>query len=705
MPNHGVFVENRLKAFLQRHDADIRVVAPVPWFPFQNKTFGRYGAWARAPLREHRSGLEIRHPRFFVPPKMGMRFAPAALSRCLRNSARALKEEGWDFDLIDAHYFYPDGAAAAMVAEEFGKPFVVTARGADVNVLPAFAGPRRALLQAASKADAVIAVAGALKKKLIALGVYENKITVLRNGVDLETFRPSDRAAIRKRMGLSGRVLASVGRLTPHKGHDLAIEALQDLPGTTLLIAGEGEARQKLEKRAAQCGVEKRVRFLGAVPHAALKDVYSAADILILASSREGWPNVLLEAMACGTPCIAADVDGVCEVIRRPQAGRLLKAQTAKAVAGAAETVFDNPPCRAATRAYAEGHGWEETADAMAILFASVKQKAETKAQVRHNALPVAATPRRPRLIVTVDTEESFDWRGFDRNQYNVTDTQGLAAFQNACVAESAKPLYFLTYPVMKDEGNASYFRKLVDHQEADFGLHLHSWTTPPYAGENAYSSFQSNLPLETLDAKLRALAGAFTDVFGRPACAHRAGRYGVAPHVYPALASVGVRYDFSPSPGFDFSALGGPDFSTASNRPYMAAGDDWCIAVTPVSGAAALQRTRFFFSQERKQSRTLLLKRRIPMRLSPEGASLDDMKALTRRLLADKTPMLTLTLHSTSLSPGGSPYAANSEDAARIIITTQHYLQWFRETLDGEIVSLAGLGELYESGLSEMGS
>ena len=103
-PSHGVFVENRLRAFADRHcGADIRVIAPVPWVPSAAGWIGKYGEYARAPRAESRRGFEVRHPRYFIPPKIGMTYAAQALERCFYREARRLLREGWDFDLVDAH--------------------------------------------------------------------------------------------------------------------------------------------------------------------------------------------------------------------------------------------------------------------------------------------------------------------------------------------------------------------------------------------------------------------------------------------------------------------------------------------------------------------------------------------------------------------------------------------------------------------------
>jgi glycosyltransferase involved in cell wall biosynthesis len=165
-------------------------------------------------------------------------------------------------------------------------------------------------------------------------------------------------------------VLISVGHLIARKGHDLIVAAMPSLPGFTLLIAGEGEERPKLERMIAELGLGDRVRLLGSRPHAELPELYGAADALILASSREGWANVLLEAMACGTPAIASDIWGNPEVVAKPEAGILMTERTAKGVADAVHSLFGpRMPSREATRAYASAFSWDATTEGQIELF------------------------------------------------------------------------------------------------------------------------------------------------------------------------------------------------------------------------------------------------------------------------------------------------------------------------------------------------
>ncbi|MGF6272014.1 teichuronic acid biosynthesis glycosyltransferase TuaC [Massilia sp. UYP11] len=373
-PNHGIFVETRLRYLIASGQVESRVVAPVPWFPLKGARFGHYGTLAKVPRRETRNGLQVTHPRYLVVPKLGMNYTPYTLARAARKDIGRILDEGYDFDAIDAHYFYPDGVAAVMLGKYFNKPVVVTARGTDINLIPQFDQPRRLILQAAREADGIITVCNALKDEMVQLGVAPDNITPLRNGVDLERFQPMDRATARATVGLvPGRfTLLSVGLLDPRKAHDLIIRALPRLPDVDLLIAGIGPERKNLEQLARELGVQDRVTLLGAVPQTELKNYYNAADALVLASSREGWANVLLEAMACGTPVVASNVWGTPEVVAAPEAGVLMPERTPEGLVRALGQLRAAYPEHAATRRYAENFGWQPTTQGQIDLFQSI---------------------------------------------------------------------------------------------------------------------------------------------------------------------------------------------------------------------------------------------------------------------------------------------------------------------------------------------
>jgi teichuronic acid biosynthesis glycosyltransferase TuaC len=384
-PRHGIFVEQRLRHLLASGAVESRVVAPVPWFPSGRRCFGRYGVYARAPRREVRHGIEIIHPRYPVIPKMSMSAAPFLLAAAARGAVRELVAGGFELDLIDAHYLYPDGVAALLLGRWLGKPVVLSALGDDVITLPLYPLPRRLILWAVAGSAGVLPVCQALADVLLRLGAPAEKVRVVRFGVDRELFRPVDREAVRRRLGLAGRVLLVVGHVEPRKGQHLAIGALPALPGTTLLVAGDGVYEAHLRRLAAELGVLDRVRFLGHVEQEELKDLYGAADALVLASSREGIANVLLESMACGTPVVATPVWGTPEAVSVPAAGVLMAERTVPALVAAVEALFAAPPDREATRRHALTFSWESTCSEIL--------------EVMHRALARPATAvSRPRL-------------------------------------------------------------------------------------------------------------------------------------------------------------------------------------------------------------------------------------------------------------------------------------------------------------------
>lgn len=370
-PHHGIFTETSLRQQLASKLMESVVVAPVPWFPFKAPRFGRYARYAHVPKEETRHGIRVIHPRYLNVPRVGMHFAPFALASTARPVLQELIAGGYDFDVIDAHYFYPDGVAAAMLGRHFNKPVVISALGSDINLLPCYAWPRFLIRWAGRRASAMISVCEALKQRMTSLGLGAGRIQALRNGVDLTLFYPVPREAARAALAIEGYTLLSVGHLVRHKGHERAIGALVELPGVKLIVAGTGPERERLGQLARRLRVEDRVRFAGVVSQDELRTYYSAADALVLASDREGWANVLLESMACGTPALASHVGGTPEVVACHAAGRLLPSISATGVAQAVRALRDDPTSRAATRAYAEQFSWNETTKARLTLLAN----------------------------------------------------------------------------------------------------------------------------------------------------------------------------------------------------------------------------------------------------------------------------------------------------------------------------------------------
>ena len=371
-PQHGIFVETRLRKLVESGEVQARIVAPCPWFPFTSPRFGGYAVVARIPPKEVRHGLHIDHPRYPLLPKIGMSTAPLALFTAVLPLLRRQMGAGGDFDLIDAHYFYPDGVAAVLLGRALRRPVVVTARGSDLNLIADHAVPRRWIRGAAARAAGLVTVSSGLRDRLVVLGTAPERIRVLRNGVDLVLFRSGDREAARRRLGFTRPTLLAVGNLVALKRHPLMVEALALLPDADLVIVGEGPERAPVEALARARGLAHRVRLLGQMPQQKLPEIYGAADLLLLVSTHEGWPNVLLESMACGTPVVVSDIQGITDIVAAPAAGRVVLRITPENLVGAISDLLAAPPERAATRAYAEQFDWQSTTDGQIALFHQV---------------------------------------------------------------------------------------------------------------------------------------------------------------------------------------------------------------------------------------------------------------------------------------------------------------------------------------------
>lgn len=371
-PTHGLFVEQRLRQLVAGGAVSAEVLAPVPWFPFKSSVFGQYAQYARVPRAETRGGIRILHPAYPSIPKVGMMLAPYLMARSMHGVLRKLIAQGRDFDLIDAHYFFPDGVAAVALGQWLSKPVVITARGSDINVIAQIRGPGEMIRKAAAAAAGVVAVSDALRGELIRIGVAGERICVLRNGVDLQRFRPLDRRQARATLKLTGTTLLAVGHLKPGKGHRLLIQALAQLPQVTLLVVGDGPLRGSLERLADSLGVAERLHFVGAVAHDELCPYYNAADMLVLPSAREGLPNVVLESLACGTPVVATAVGGIPEVLTTPAAGLMTRERSCAALVECIQRLLRDMPAVEATRAHAEQFSWQATTDGQLKLFKQI---------------------------------------------------------------------------------------------------------------------------------------------------------------------------------------------------------------------------------------------------------------------------------------------------------------------------------------------
>jgi glycosyltransferase involved in cell wall biosynthesis len=361
---HGIFIENRVKELVKRYpDAKVKVVAPVPYFPSWLPIKG-YEEYSQVLEQETRSSLEIYHPKYWVIPKIGMNITPYFLYQSSLKAIKDVQKNGFVIDVIDSHYFYPDGVVASWIGKTLDLPVMVTARGSDINLIPENRIARKRIIKALTNLEASAAVSQALADKMAKLAPLAKTPIVLRNGVDLDFFTPdASRPSLPCKIDDDEHLLLSVGNLVELKGHHLVIEGLTLVPKTKLIIIGEGEMRAELEQLVIKLNLQERVFFTGNIQQNELPGYYASADVLVLASSREGMPNVLLESLACGTPVVATNVGGSAEVVSSPVAGEIITERNSVSIAQGIASVLNQNIATKAVRELAKSFSWQQVID------------------------------------------------------------------------------------------------------------------------------------------------------------------------------------------------------------------------------------------------------------------------------------------------------------------------------------------------------
>jgi teichuronic acid biosynthesis glycosyltransferase TuaC len=359
-PVHGLFVAERT-----RHAAElveISVISPVAWF--QGK--------ARA-TDEFRGShvLSVEHPRFYYIPGLFKFLDGLWLFLSALPAGKRLKER-FDFDLIDAHFGFPDGVAAILLGYWFKRPVTVTLRGSELE-MARYRLRRLVLSWALRRADRVIAVSSELADLALELGVRAERIRVIGNGVDLTRFRPLERLAARTAVGVpeSARLIVSVGHLARVKGFDLILRTLPELlgeyPDLRFVIVGgaaasSGAYPDELATQIDRLGLPECVAITGVVAPDRVALWLSAADVFVLASEREGSPNALREALACGCPVVASNTGDIQQMVPE-HAGLIVQDRNSlsewqRALSAALRRRWD----RHAIRSVAEQHSWSDVA-------------------------------------------------------------------------------------------------------------------------------------------------------------------------------------------------------------------------------------------------------------------------------------------------------------------------------------------------------
>lgn len=371
-PRFGTFVARSLEALAKRGDWRVSVVNPIGIPPL---ALGRYRALSQLDEIGEEGGIAVHRPRFTLIPAVGARRNASAIAKAALPVIERIHAQT-PIDVIDAQFFFPDGPAAAWIAQRLGLPLSLKARGSDITYWGGLDFAREQMLEAARRATGILSVSQALAEEMVGMGMPREKITLHYTGLDRDRFRPFDHTRLRAQ--ISGEIgfalpdnaplLVSVGALITRKGHDIAIGALPMIEGARLVVVGKGEDEAHLRDLARDLGLADRVHFAGSLDHDLLPLILSAADVMVLPTSNEGLANAWVEALACGTPVVTCDVGGARELIACDTAGRLVE-RNPEAVAEGVNSILNNPPMRQAVAALVERFSWDNNAAELAAHY------------------------------------------------------------------------------------------------------------------------------------------------------------------------------------------------------------------------------------------------------------------------------------------------------------------------------------------------
>nr|WP_199340663.1 D-inositol-3-phosphate glycosyltransferase [Mycobacteroides chelonae] len=319
--------------------------------------------------------------------------------------AEAVHEPGY-YNLVHSHYWL-SGQAGWLARDRWGVPLVHTAHtlaAVKNRMLAEGDRPEPALRavgeqQVVDEADRLIVNTKDEAEQLVSIHAADpGRIDIVHPGVDLDVFTPGDKSAARAELGLRAneQIVAFVGRIQPLKAPDLLVRAAQQLPGVRVLIVGgpSGSGLDEptaLQDLAVDLGIADRVTFLPPQSRERLAQVYRAADIVAVPSYSESFGLVAIEAQACGTPVVAADVGGLPVAVADQRTGLLVPTHCTQDWADAIGNLLarNGSELSQAAAAHAAGFSWSSTAEALLASY--------SRAMADYRAPQRPATPRAPR--------------------------------------------------------------------------------------------------------------------------------------------------------------------------------------------------------------------------------------------------------------------------------------------------------------------
>jgi glycosyltransferase involved in cell wall biosynthesis len=557
--------------------------------------------------------------------------------------------------------------------------------------------------------------------------VAPDRISFIPQGValDFAPVTPEDRAAARAALGLdpADMLLLNVGSVSRRKNIAFLVEALARIPDPSVKLAIVGPLLEddyvaEIRDRMAAGGIADRVILAGFRDDAARW--FNAADAFVFASLAEGFPNVYLEAMARSVPIVSTFLPGLTDFIIDHGRAGFMAADAGQFVA-AIEKLRADPALRA--RMGAEHRGFAErnlelgtVASRYVELYRQHDAAAATLQPLpdlrisftrRLREGPAALgleefdTPRDwpPQLQVVIDTEAHFDWhKGIATDHGEVSSITGLEAHFDVFRRHGVKPALLIDHPIATQQVSRRIVRQLAA-EGCEVGVHLHPWTTPPIVEiKDDWHSFSGNLGGALERAKLATLMRRVEELTGARPTLFKAGRYGLSPNTFDAIEDFGFETDLSICPYYDYSDLGGPDFSRFTARPGWFGRSRRLLSLPTTAApmgwlnrraAAVMRVTRSPWGRRLRLSRAAQrVNAFYPQRLSPEGCALADMMNVTHSLRDRGLGVFTLSLHSPTLQVGHTNYVRSEAQLRTLLDDMDGYLRFFREELGGEFTT-----------------
>lgn len=387
LPTQGLWVRRLVRAAAEI--AEPVVVAPVPYVP-PLLPLGQLSAFRRLPDRRSDGGVEVHHPRVPTGPGTLLHALDARMQlpfvRRLVDRLHAARP----FDLIHAHFVYPDGVIAAQLGARYGIPVVTTEHADWLPWMDRFPTVARQVHAVLDGIDVVTAVSESTLQTVRSVAGDSSLGEVLHNVVDDHTFRLPPAESRRDR----DKILF-VGVVRRVKGLDVLVRALARLgdsrPRLRLDVIGEPFQRSyrkdeaDVRRLASELGVSERIRFVGGVTPGEVAAAMQEAALLVVPSRRESFSVVAAEALACGTPVVATRCGGPEEIVSS-DAGVLVPPDSPEALASAVDEALSNPdrfvPERL-RRSVVARFGWEAASECLGSLYGRVLEGAGDEAERR----------------------------------------------------------------------------------------------------------------------------------------------------------------------------------------------------------------------------------------------------------------------------------------------------------------------------------